>query len=46
MLDHIELAVSDIFRARAFYDQALVPLGVTRIHRAARDAGDPLLQRI
>jgi catechol 2,3-dioxygenase-like lactoylglutathione lyase family enzyme len=31
MLDHIEFAVADIFRARAFYDQALVPLGVTLI---------------
>jgi catechol 2,3-dioxygenase-like lactoylglutathione lyase family enzyme len=28
MLDHIELAVSDIAKARAFYDRALAPLGV------------------
>jgi catechol 2,3-dioxygenase-like lactoylglutathione lyase family enzyme len=28
MLDHIEFAVSDIFKARAFYDAALAPLGI------------------
>jgi catechol 2,3-dioxygenase-like lactoylglutathione lyase family enzyme len=28
MLDHIELAVADIVRARAFYDQALAAIGV------------------
>jgi catechol 2,3-dioxygenase-like lactoylglutathione lyase family enzyme len=31
MLDHIEFAVTNIFRARAFYDLALVPLGVTLV---------------
>ncbi|MEQ1608305.1 MAG: VOC family protein [Hyphomonadaceae bacterium] len=29
MLDHIGLKVADIERARAFYDQALKPLGVS-----------------
>jgi catechol 2,3-dioxygenase-like lactoylglutathione lyase family enzyme len=28
MLDHIEFAVADIVRARAFYDQALAAVGV------------------
>jgi catechol 2,3-dioxygenase-like lactoylglutathione lyase family enzyme len=28
MLDHIELAVGDIAKARVFYDRALTPLGV------------------
>ncbi|HXQ45356.1 MAG TPA: VOC family protein [Caulobacteraceae bacterium] len=28
MLDHIELAVADIARARAFYDRALAAIGV------------------
>ncbi|WP_336977168.1 VOC family protein [Altererythrobacter fulvus] len=31
MLDHIGLAVTDIARARAFYDQALKPLGYSLI---------------
>ena len=29
MLDHIEIAVTDIFRSRAFYDTALAPLGIS-----------------
>ena len=29
MLDHIGLAVSDIDRARSFYESALAPLGIT-----------------
>lgn len=29
MLDHMSINVSDIARARAFYDKALAPLGVT-----------------
>ena len=29
MLDHISLAVSDFERARAFFDQALAPLGIS-----------------
>lgn len=28
MIDHIGLAVSDIARSRAFYEQALAPLGI------------------
>jgi catechol 2,3-dioxygenase-like lactoylglutathione lyase family enzyme len=31
MLDHITLGVADFDRAIAFYDQALAPLGVTRV---------------
>jgi catechol 2,3-dioxygenase-like lactoylglutathione lyase family enzyme len=31
MLDHISLAVSDMARARAFYDAVLAPLGYRRI---------------
>jgi catechol 2,3-dioxygenase-like lactoylglutathione lyase family enzyme len=29
MLDHVGIAVSDIERSRAFYDQALSPIGIT-----------------
>jgi catechol 2,3-dioxygenase-like lactoylglutathione lyase family enzyme len=29
MLDHVGIAVSDIERSRAFYDRALMPIGVT-----------------
>jgi catechol 2,3-dioxygenase-like lactoylglutathione lyase family enzyme len=28
MLDHVSLGVSDFARSRAFYDQALAPLGI------------------
>ena len=31
MLDHITIGVDDFDRAKAFYDQALAPLGVERI---------------
>jgi catechol 2,3-dioxygenase-like lactoylglutathione lyase family enzyme len=31
MLDHVSLGVSDLERARRFYDAALRPLGLTRI---------------
>ncbi|KPL67574.1 glyoxalase [Erythrobacter sp. SG61-1L] len=37
MLDHIGLAVSDISRARAFYDQALRPLGYSLIMETGPD---------
>lgn len=30
-LDHVSLSVSDYARARAFYDKALAPLGITAI---------------
>ena len=36
MLDHVTLSVSDFRKSRAFYDQALGPLGVGRLH----DDGD------
>jgi len=31
MLDHVTIGVGDFARARAFYDAALAPLGITRI---------------
>jgi catechol 2,3-dioxygenase-like lactoylglutathione lyase family enzyme len=31
MLDHVDLSVSDLGRALAFYDRALVPLGIGRV---------------
>jgi len=31
MLDHVSLRVSDCARSRAFYDQALKPLGIARV---------------
>jgi catechol 2,3-dioxygenase-like lactoylglutathione lyase family enzyme len=31
MLDHIGLSVIDFGRARAFYDEALAPLGISRM---------------
>ncbi|HWY23737.1 MAG TPA: VOC family protein [Nevskia sp.] len=31
MLDHIGFSVSDLARSRAFYEQALAPLGVVKI---------------
>ncbi|HZF45358.1 MAG TPA: VOC family protein [Sphingomonadaceae bacterium] len=37
MLDHIGLAVTDITRARAFYDQALKPLGFSLIFETPRE---------
>ena len=32
MIDHLGLAVSDIHTAKAFYDAALAPLGITAMH--------------
>ncbi|GLS81403.1 VOC family protein [Paracoccus marinus] len=32
MIDHLGLAVSDIDTAKAFYDAALAPLGITAMH--------------
>jgi catechol 2,3-dioxygenase-like lactoylglutathione lyase family enzyme len=31
MLDHIGISISDFERAKAFYDSALAPLGITRL---------------
>lgn len=31
MIDHISLAVADLEKSAAFYDQALAPLGLTRL---------------
>ncbi|HYD31037.1 MAG TPA: VOC family protein [Azospirillaceae bacterium] len=45
MIDHISLGVSDIERAKAFYDAALAPLGFPRVmdfaHAAGYGAGRP-----
>ena len=38
MFDHISLGVSDLAKAKAFYDAALAPLG----YRALRNAPDML----
>lgn len=32
MLDHVTIGVSDIERAKAFYDAALAPLGIGRLY--------------
>jgi len=32
MLDHVTLGVADIERSKAFYDQALRPLGIERLY--------------
>lgn len=32
MIDHVSFAVSDFARAKAFYDAALAPLGVTALY--------------
>jgi catechol 2,3-dioxygenase-like lactoylglutathione lyase family enzyme len=37
LIDHVTLSVSDLDRARAFYDRVLVPLGLKRITGDAHD---------
>jgi len=32
MMDHITIGVTDLNRAREFYDRALAPLGIERLH--------------
>jgi catechol 2,3-dioxygenase-like lactoylglutathione lyase family enzyme len=32
MLDHVTIGVTDLDRARAFYDRALAPLGIERLY--------------
>jgi catechol 2,3-dioxygenase-like lactoylglutathione lyase family enzyme len=32
MLDHVTIGVSDIEQSKQFYDRALLPLGITRLH--------------
>lgn len=39
IIDHIGINVSDYPRAKAFYDQALAPLGITRIMEFGTAAG-------
>jgi catechol 2,3-dioxygenase-like lactoylglutathione lyase family enzyme len=38
MLDHVTIGVSDIERSRSFYDLALRPLGITRLHAEGETA--------
>lgn len=33
MLDHVTIGVGDVERSRRFYDVALLPLGIERLHR-------------
>ncbi len=37
MLDHVTIGVCDLGRSKAFYDQALKPLGVERLHAEGTD---------
>lgn len=39
MIDHLSIGVSDILRARDFYDRALAPLGVTCLSEDAGSLG-------
>ena len=39
MLDHIDFAVSDLARSRAFYTRVLAPLGMAPVLEIARDDG-------
>ena len=36
MIDHIGIGVTDVTKAKAFYDRALMPLGIAKM----RDVGD------
>jgi catechol 2,3-dioxygenase-like lactoylglutathione lyase family enzyme len=38
MLDHVTIGVSDTERSKAFYDQALRPLGITRLYAEGEGA--------
>jgi catechol 2,3-dioxygenase-like lactoylglutathione lyase family enzyme len=35
MLDHVTIGVTDVERSKSFYDQALGPLGISRLHTEA-----------
>jgi catechol 2,3-dioxygenase-like lactoylglutathione lyase family enzyme len=35
MLDHVTIGVTDVERSKSFYDQALGPLGISRMHAQA-----------
>jgi catechol 2,3-dioxygenase-like lactoylglutathione lyase family enzyme len=39
MLDHVSIGVSDIQRAKRFYDAALAPLGYTCLRQTANELG-------
>jgi catechol 2,3-dioxygenase-like lactoylglutathione lyase family enzyme len=36
MLDHVTIGVTDVERSMSFYDQALGPLGILRLHTEAK----------
>jgi catechol 2,3-dioxygenase-like lactoylglutathione lyase family enzyme len=38
MLDHVTIGVSDIERSKAFYDEALRPLGIERLYAEGQTA--------
>ena len=41
MLDHIGIGVSDVARAKSFYDKALAPLGIALVMEvSAEQTGD------
>lgn len=40
MLDHIDFAVTDLARSRAFYERALAPLGMSLLIEIDRKHGD------
>lgn len=39
MLDHIDFAVADLARSRAFYERALAPLGMAALYAIEREDG-------
>jgi catechol 2,3-dioxygenase-like lactoylglutathione lyase family enzyme len=39
MLDHVSLTVSDVTRAKAFFDMALAPLGIAMMVSGAAEGG-------
>jgi len=39
MLDHVTIGVTDIERAKAFYDRALRPLGIERLYAEGEGLG-------
>ncbi len=39
MIDHVSVAVSDLLRSTAFYDQVFAPIGLTRLVTRERSIG-------
>ena len=42
MIDHITFGVTDFARSTAFYDQALAPLGISRLFDVSKEESDGL----